>query len=270
MWPRGDATNTGPASDMNNRRTRTTGLSGFVAFMKRKDAEEALRELDGFDWGGSILRVGWSKAVPVAARPLYGMFPLQSTPNALTEVITLIKVVKKSHADSHSRSRSRSRSPRRHHRDTDRSRSPRRHRSYSDERDYHHNRSRHSRSRSRSASYSRSRSPSSSRYRRKHSYDHSRRSRSRSPAEDDEQVSETFIRVVAAEVKGHGDDYEKSLQDREVSNPQYAFLKRGVSSVKHRCELLAKVSVLQHRRHKLFQSLVKQAKSIEPEFEDEV
>lgn len=72
MWPRGDATNTGPASDMNSRRTKSTGLSGFVAFMKRRDAEEALRELDGFDWGGSILRVGWSKAVPVAAKPLYG------------------------------------------------------------------------------------------------------------------------------------------------------------------------------------------------------
>jgi U2-associated protein SR140 len=39
--------------------------------MKRKDAEVALRELDGFDWGGSVLRVGWSKAVPMAAKPLY-------------------------------------------------------------------------------------------------------------------------------------------------------------------------------------------------------
>jgi RNA recognition motif-containing protein len=39
--------------------------------MKRKDAEAALRELDGFDWGGSVLRVGWSKAVPMAAKPLY-------------------------------------------------------------------------------------------------------------------------------------------------------------------------------------------------------
>ncbi|KAI0093223.1 hypothetical protein BDY19DRAFT_415576 [Irpex rosettiformis] len=234
MWPRGDASNTGPASDMNNRRTRTTGLSGFVAFMKRKDAEEALRELDGFDWGGSILRVGWSKAVPVAAKPLY--------------------VVKKSRSDSRSRSRSRSRSPRRHIRDQDRSRSPsrspRRHRSYSDERD-HYRRSRRSWSRSRSASYSRSRSPPSPRHRNRRSYDHSRRTRSPSPVEDEEQVSETFIRVVAAEVKGHGDDYEKSLQERELSNPQYAFLKRG------------------NRRNKLFQSLVKQHKSIEPEFDDE-
>ncbi|THG99514.1 hypothetical protein EW026_g2840 [Hermanssonia centrifuga] len=57
MWPRGDGT-VGPA------------------YMKRKDAEGALRELDGFDWGGSILRVGWSKAVPVAAKPMYGTYSL--------------------------------------------------------------------------------------------------------------------------------------------------------------------------------------------------
>jgi hypothetical protein len=73
MWPRGDVTS-GPGGDMTaSRRTKNAGLSGFVSFMKRKDAEAALRELDGFDWGGSILRVGWSKAVPVAAKPLYGM-----------------------------------------------------------------------------------------------------------------------------------------------------------------------------------------------------
>ncbi|KAK0212865.1 SR140 protein [Desarmillaria ectypa] len=56
MWPRTDAT-VGPGADMTaSRRTKNSGLSGFVSFMKRKDAEEALRELDGFDWGGSILR----------------------------------------------------------------------------------------------------------------------------------------------------------------------------------------------------------------------
>jgi U2-associated protein SR140 len=71
MWPRSDAT-VGPGADMTaSRRTKSAGLSGFVSFMKRKDAEAALRELDGFDWGGSVLRVGWSKAVPMAAKPLY-------------------------------------------------------------------------------------------------------------------------------------------------------------------------------------------------------
>lgn len=71
MWPRGDTTQ-GPGADMTATRNRkNTGLSGFVSFMKRKDAETAVREVDGFDWGGSILRVGWSKAVPVAARATY-------------------------------------------------------------------------------------------------------------------------------------------------------------------------------------------------------
>lgn len=74
MWPRGDTTH-GPGADMTaSRRTKNAGLSGFVSYMKRKDAEAALREIDGFDWGGSVLRVGWSKAVPIAAKPLYGMY----------------------------------------------------------------------------------------------------------------------------------------------------------------------------------------------------
>ena len=74
MWPRGDVGH-GPGADMTaTRRTKNAGLSGFVSFMKRKDAGAALREFDGFDWGGSVLRVGWSKAVPIAAKPMYGMF----------------------------------------------------------------------------------------------------------------------------------------------------------------------------------------------------
>ncbi|KAG1716417.1 hypothetical protein ID866_769 [Astraeus odoratus] len=73
MWPRGDIGN-GPGGDMTaSRRNRNAGLSGFVSFMKRKHAEAALRELDGFDWGGSVLRVGWSKAVPMGNKPLYGV-----------------------------------------------------------------------------------------------------------------------------------------------------------------------------------------------------
>ena len=36
------------------------------------EIQAALREFDGYDWGGSILRVGWSKAVPIAAKPMYG------------------------------------------------------------------------------------------------------------------------------------------------------------------------------------------------------
>jgi U2-associated protein SR140 len=74
MWPRGDNA-PGPGADMTAaRRNRNSGLSGFVSFMKRRDAEAALKEYDGFDWGGSILRVGWSKAVPIAAKPMYGQW----------------------------------------------------------------------------------------------------------------------------------------------------------------------------------------------------
>lgn len=72
MWPRGD-TASGPGADMTAaRRNRNSGLSGFVSFMKRRDAEAALKEFDGFEWGGTVLRVGWSKAVPIAAKPMYG------------------------------------------------------------------------------------------------------------------------------------------------------------------------------------------------------
>ncbi|KAJ9109859.1 hypothetical protein QFC19_001838 [Naganishia cerealis] len=47
-------------------------LSGFVAYMKRKDAEVAVKELDGLDWGGCIIRVGWSKMIRLPIRPIYG------------------------------------------------------------------------------------------------------------------------------------------------------------------------------------------------------
>ncbi|CAG7854691.1 SubName: Full=Uncharacterized protein {ECO:0000313/EMBL:CCA66408.1} [Serendipita indica DSM 11827] len=66
MWPRGET-----VGDM-SRRSKTTGLSGFVSFKRRKDAEMALHRLDGVTWGGSALRVGWSKAVTTSGRVLYG------------------------------------------------------------------------------------------------------------------------------------------------------------------------------------------------------
>ncbi|CAE6431177.1 unnamed protein product [Rhizoctonia solani] len=69
MWPRADPQHA-PGSDISTSARR--GMSGFVSYMTRADAEACVRELDGFDWGGSVLRVGWSKAVPIAARPMYG------------------------------------------------------------------------------------------------------------------------------------------------------------------------------------------------------
>ncbi len=57
---------------ISSTRRNKAGLQGFVSYMKRKDAEKAVQELDGLDWGGSVLRVGWSKSVPVPQRALYG------------------------------------------------------------------------------------------------------------------------------------------------------------------------------------------------------
>lgn len=73
MWPRTDIVVPSATDPLGSRRPKGTGLNGFVSFMTRRDAEEALRQFDGYDWGGSVLRVGWSKAVPIAARPVYGL-----------------------------------------------------------------------------------------------------------------------------------------------------------------------------------------------------
>jgi U2-associated protein SR140 len=48
----------------------------FVDYLlRRSDAERACRELDGFDWGGHILRTGWGKAMPMPPghKPQFGM-----------------------------------------------------------------------------------------------------------------------------------------------------------------------------------------------------
>jgi len=214
MWPRTDAS-VGPGADMtNSRRTKSTGLSGFVSFMKRKDAEQALRELDGFDWGGSILRVGWSKAVPIAQKPMY------------------TSGLAKDSDSGHRRSRSRSRSPareRHHGRSSRRSPSPwSRSRSASPRR----------RSHSRSRRHDDSRSPSP---RRSHIRD-----------EEEEFVTDTFIRAVAAEVKGHGSKYEQNLRERERGNPKFAFLLKK-----------------DHRRHAFYRGLIESDRPLGPEFDDD-
>ncbi|KAI8993033.1 hypothetical protein BD414DRAFT_514089 [Trametes punicea] len=232
MWPRSDAS-AGPGADMTaTRRNKNSGLSGFVSFMKRRDAEAALREFDGYDWGGSVLRVGWSKAVPIAARPMY--------------------VAKR----SGSRSPSRSKSPVR--RDRDRRRSRSRSPTYDRDRDYGRSRDHRSSHRSRSRSYSPSPSRSP-RHRRSRRYSDSRsysprQRRSRSPPPQvlqDDEVTDTFIRTVAAEVRGHDEEYEQTLKEREKSNPKYAFLSPD------------------HRRYRYYRSLVERREPLEPEFDDE-
>lgn len=47
-------------------------LTGFVAFMKRDDAEKALNATDGQDFAGTLLRVSWGKPAPIPLRPIYG------------------------------------------------------------------------------------------------------------------------------------------------------------------------------------------------------
>lgn len=195
MWPRNDV-NIGPA-DM--RKPKPNPLSGFVAFMKRTDAEDALRLFDGFDWGGSTLRVGWSKAVPVAAKPLY----MPSTINAE-------KTSRRSRSPRERRSRSGSYS-------SGRSRSPRR--SVAD-------------------SHGRAVSP--------------RYARVPSPILGEEAVTDSFIRVVAAEVRGHGPEYEVNLKEREKHNLKYTFMTNRA-----------------HRRHAFYRGLVESERALEPEFDDE-
>ena len=59
MWPR-----TQEEKDKGNN-------CGFVSFMTRKDAAEAIRGLDGKELHGFTLRVGWGKAVPLPATPFF-------------------------------------------------------------------------------------------------------------------------------------------------------------------------------------------------------
>ncbi|KAI9508225.1 hypothetical protein F5148DRAFT_1198407 [Russula earlei] len=214
MWPRGDGAS-GPGADMTAaRRNRNSGLSGFYA-------EAALKEFDGFDWGGSILRVGWSKAVPIAAKPMY-VAQRSRSPSPMPE---------RRRSPSRSRSRSRDRDRRRSKRSRSRSYSPRR-----------------------GSRYSRSPRRSYGRYRRHSPSPRGRRS-PRGHATDDDEVTDTFIRTVVAEVKGHGQKYEESLKEMEKENPRYSFLTDPL--------------FWQHRKHRLYQSLVKRDGTVEPEFEDE-
>ncbi|CEP07585.1 hypothetical protein [Parasitella parasitica] len=59
MWPR-----TQEEKDKGNN-------CGFVSFMTRQDAANAIRSLDGKELHGYALRVGWGKAVPIPAHPCF-------------------------------------------------------------------------------------------------------------------------------------------------------------------------------------------------------
>ncbi|KAI8991388.1 hypothetical protein BDF20DRAFT_812241 [Mycotypha africana] len=60
MWPR-----TQEEKDKGNN-------CGFVSFMKREDAADALEHMDGKEVDGFVIRVGWGKAVPLPDQPFFG------------------------------------------------------------------------------------------------------------------------------------------------------------------------------------------------------
>ncbi|KAJ3128304.1 U2 snRNP-associated SURP domain-containing protein [Physocladia obscura] len=59
MWPR---------TQEEIDRDRNTG---FIGFMRRADAERAIKGLDGYLLEGRELRVGWGKAIPIPENPIY-------------------------------------------------------------------------------------------------------------------------------------------------------------------------------------------------------
>lgn len=65
MWPRLD----GPGASGPPVRRQ---LGGFVAFLRRPDAERAAKGIDGIEWMGGVLRTGWGKAVPLPRDAIYG------------------------------------------------------------------------------------------------------------------------------------------------------------------------------------------------------
>ncbi|MBW0527435.1 hypothetical protein O181_067150 [Austropuccinia psidii MF-1] len=197
MWPRSGSDNIGGAGYgmVAIRQNKSGGLNGFVSYTQYSDAEQACRELDGFDWGVHILQTGWGKAMPMP--PGYKpQFELPREP----------------------RLSSRSPSPKRRRY----GRSPtqrRRSRSRSeDSRTF-----RRPQSRSRSRSYSSDYSRSMSRSKDLHEW----------PKLPGSEEEETFIRTVAKKVLEHGERFERTLRERERSNPKFNFLVEGDNAAYH-------------------------------------
>ncbi|KAG2171985.1 hypothetical protein INT43_001462 [Umbelopsis isabellina] len=61
MWPR-----TQEEKDRNHN-------SAFISFMKRPDAEKAIKAMDGKDLHGNLLRVCWGKPVPIPMKPIFAL-----------------------------------------------------------------------------------------------------------------------------------------------------------------------------------------------------
>ncbi|KAH9814813.1 hypothetical protein DFH28DRAFT_969431 [Melampsora americana] len=247
MWPRSGSDNIGGAGYgmVAMRQTKSGGLNGFVSYMKRSDAERACRELDGFDWGGNILRTGWGKAMPMpSGHKAQFELPRESRMTSRSPSPKRRRYAKAS-PNRDSRRRRRSRSASSHDsRDYDRRR---RSRSRSDEdRGRSSKRRRQYDSRSRSRSFSRSRSVSYDRSRsRSRSYRSRSRSRSRNykdnrvwPRLSNGEEEEKFITTVAKKVLEHGERFEKTLREREKSNPKFNFLIESDAPAHHYFRML--------------------------------
>ncbi|TIC23130.1 hypothetical protein E3Q12_02157 [Wallemia mellicola] len=61
MWPRQE----------DQSRFKQPGYAGFVSYMSRKDAELAVKELDGSDWQGHALKLDWGKRVRLPSRAIF-------------------------------------------------------------------------------------------------------------------------------------------------------------------------------------------------------
>jgi hypothetical protein len=49
-------------------------IPGFVSFMSRAHAENALNALDGVTLGGHVLRLGWGKILSIPSEPVFGEY----------------------------------------------------------------------------------------------------------------------------------------------------------------------------------------------------
>lgn len=178
MWPRLDS---GQLASVGGRK-----LGGFVAYLRRPDAERASKEMDGVEWGDNIIKISWGKAVPVAARAMYEPEP--------DSAYYRNKDHHGGHRSSRHRSRSRSRS---------RSHSP------TDPHEILRPRKR------------RSRSPEGGGGGRGN---RSSRGAARSWPELEDGVDEQFLVTVAKKVRDNGKAFEEVLRQREKENPRFAFL----------------------------------------------
>jgi len=128
-------------------------------------------------------------------------------------------------------------------------------------------------SRSRSHERYRSRSPRTGGTRR---YSRSRSpGRSRSPYgvlnDEDDGVTDTFIKAVAGQVKGHDSEYESALKKWEKDNSKYAFLvQRSVGLILCLVYLVNLTHLSQHRRHAYYRGLVETTEVDNRAFDDEV